>query len=147
MLLMLAACSGGSSNTPQAGAVFSGILEIDEPGTNASAGGGEIEFTIAEDGASIATLTYSISDIECANPSRSIVMTSGGRSSTITLVQPVIITNGSFEFDFGEIAVAGEFTSSTEATGSFNMSTVEDAGMGNQLKCDFGTWMWFATAE
>ena len=147
MLLILAACGGGGSNAPSGGAIFSGLMEIDKQGENASAGGAEIEFSIAEDGGSIATLTYSLSDIECANPSRSIVMTSGGRSSTITLVEPVTIKNGAFEFDSFGLTVNGTFTSSTEAEGTFSMTTEEDAGMGNRLSCDFGVWSWIAVTE
>jgi hypothetical protein len=79
--MFLVAC--GSSQTPklQPGVTYSGELTQASPGKNTSAGGGTIEFTISDDGESIASISFSLFGDTCWNESRTITRTGVGYST------------------------------------------------------------------
>lgn len=148
---LLVGC-GSSAVKPQAGAIFSGTLELVHSGSdNASLGGGELEITITDDGTGIASATFTLSNMRCSNESGSISMTSEGSSSTTRFVQPAEIVNGRFELDIGgrdeDITIEGEFTSPTGANATIEISTsstVAPPGTSfrETINCDYGSWSW-----
>jgi hypothetical protein len=140
--MFLVAC--GSSQTPklQPGVTYSGELTQASPGKNTSAGGGTIEFTISDDGESIASISYSLFGDTCWNESRTITRTGVGYSTTRNPPPP--INNGGFVWEDNDIVVKAKFTSSTEASGTMTIS-IKD--MSSQLTCDYGTWDWNANVK
>jgi hypothetical protein len=140
--LVISGC--GSSQVPklQSGATFSGDLTQDSPGDNTSAGGGRIEFTISDDGESIASLSYSLFGDTCWNESRTTTRT--GVGYTTTQNPPPPINNEGFVWKDNYIAVKAVFISSTEASGTMAIS-IKD--MSSQLTCHYGTWDWNANVK
>jgi hypothetical protein len=147
--LFLAAGCGGEAGavSPQPGATFAGAITISIPGEYATAGEGEFEFVITDDGMAIASVGYSLMDIRCSNATASVVVESGGWSSTLEPAQAIPIANGQFEFDFGDLKVNGQFTSPTEATATIEITSDVNIMTGTPLMCDFGTWDWSGSAE
>jgi hypothetical protein len=147
--LFLAAGCGGEAGAvaPQPGATFTGPMTISAPGGNATAGEGEFEFVITEDGLAIASVGYSLMDTLCSNATGSVVVESGGWSSTLEPAQSIPITNGQFDFDLGDLKVNGQFTSPTEATATIEITSDINIMTGTSLLCDFGTWDWSGSAE
>jgi hypothetical protein len=122
-------------------------MTVSVPGEYATAGEGELELVITEDGMAIATVGYSLMDIRCSNPAGSVIVESGGWSSTLEPAQSIPIANGQFEFDLGDLKVNGQFTSPTEATATIDIASDVDIMTAQPLLCDFGTWDWSGSAE
>ncbi|MEN6524040.1 MAG: hypothetical protein ABFD14_09990 [Anaerolineaceae bacterium] len=152
MLVMgtLVGC-GVAQVKPQPGATFSGPLELIRSGTNGKVSSGELEITIAEDGTSIISVTFSLSNMICSNESGGIKITSDGFSTTTTFSQPAAIANGKFELDIGgsdeEIRIDGQFTSPTEANATVQISTTTivappGTSLRESISCDYGSWNW-----
>lgn len=158
IVLLLAGCSEADATptsvpptatripSPQPGAVFSGLMEISTSGmgSNVTADGGEIEFTVSEDGTAIASTTYILINAVCTNEQKN-PRVEGAWASSVKSFPPPPIENGKFEFEASEgILIKGNFTSETEAKGTIEISTIEANGM---LTCDFGIWNWSAVAK
>ena len=149
ILLMVSGCNGTSAVEPQPGATFSGPMEISSSGmgSNVTVDGGEIEFTVTEDGAAIASITYNLINEVCTNDTKN-TRREGGMSSSVRSNPPTPIKNGNFEFDSGDININGTFTSATEASGTIKMSSeVESEVEQNYFTCDYGTWNWSAIVK
>jgi len=140
VLLFTTGCGGAN---PQPGAVFAGPMEPGTAGDNASIEGGELEFTIAENGEGIATLTYALGGSTCI-PKEGVVMEGGDRSSTVEATQPFPIQGGSFEVDMGDIILKGKFNSPTEASGTMEVSITSVDSILGSFTCDYGTLNWSA---
>jgi len=142
MSIFLTAC--GSSQTPelQPGTIFSGELTQVNPGKNTSADGGMIEFTISDDGESIASLSFSLLGDECWNESRT--TTRSGVGYKLTKNPPPNINKNGFVWEDDDIVVKALFTSPSDANGSIAIS-IND--MSSQLTCDYGTWDWNASVK
>ena len=142
MLVLLLTTGCGGAN-PQPGAVFAGTLEPGAAGDNASIAGGELEFTISENGDGITSLTYALNGLTCI-PKEGVVMEGGDRSTTMEATQPFPIEGGSFEVDMSDIVVNGKFSSPTEASGTMKVSiTSQDSTLGS-FTCDYGVLNWSA---
>ena len=145
IVLLLTGC-GGAAVSPQPGATFSGLMEVGTSGmgSNVTADGGEIEFTVSEDGTAIASTTYMLNNAACTNDQNN-PRVEGAWASSVTSFPPPPIENGKFEIEAAEgILIKGNFTSETEAKGTIEISTKEVDGL---LTCDFGTWNWSAIAK
>lgn len=140
--MFLVAC--GSSQTPklQPGATYSGELTQASPGKNTSAGGGTIEFTISDDGESVASISFSLFGDTCWNESKTTTRTGVGYK--LTKNPPPPITKGGFVWEDTDIVVKASFTSPTEASGAIAISISD---MSSQLTCDYGTWDWNANVK
>jgi len=148
-LVLLAACSAGGGVDIMAGATLSGELTPQEAGENGTAAGGDIEFTISEDGQGVASLSYNLNGDSCA--AGGITVQGVGSSSQRT--PPPEIKNGSFEWEDSDILVKGSFTSPTEASGTITITvqhsvqTSLNSPAREQITCDYGTWAWTASEE
>lgn len=150
VMWLLVGC-GVASVKPQPGATFTGPLELIRSGTNGRVSSGELEITIAEDGTGIASVSFTLSNMNCSNESGSIKITSDGLSTTTTFTQPAAIANGKFELDIGgsdeEIKIDGLFTSPTEANATIQISTTTTVAppgtsLRESISCDYGSWNW-----
>jgi len=142
IILLVIGCGGGAS--PQPGAAFSGPMEISSNGmgSNVTADGGDIAFTVTEDGAAIESTTYNLENAVCTNDEKTIEV-QGAWSIGVQSFPPPPIENGSFEIVASDgVLIKGNFTSATEANGTIDISSNE----GN-LVCDFGTWNWTAIVK
>jgi len=142
MSMVLAAC--GSSQIPnlQPGVVFSGDLTQVTSGKNTSADGGMIEFTISDNGESIASISYSLFGDMCWNESKTTTRTGVGYK--LTKNPPPPVDKSGFVWEDDGIVVKASFTSSTDASGSIAISISD---MSSQLTCDYGTWDWNANMK
>ena len=143
-LLLFIAC-GSPSDQPLPGAIYSGALQVSEEGRNATAKGGEIEFTLTQDGTGIASVGYSLNDFVCTI--HNVVIQGDGWTSRIESVQTVPIEKGSFKFELGDISVNGKFSSGTKASGTMKISKEEQPAGGPSHTCDYGTWYWSAAVR
>jgi hypothetical protein len=148
-LLLLTACTGGSSVEPQASATYSSKLTVTEAGENGTATGGEIEFTISEDGAGIASLSYNLTSDSCIADG----ITIQGVGTSSRKMPPPEVKNGTFIWEDENVQVEGTFTSSTEASGTItitiqhNVQTSINSPATKKITCDYGTWTWDASME
>jgi len=141
IILLVIGCGGAS---PHPGATFSGPMEISSSGmgSNVTADGGEIEFTVTEDGAGIDSTIYNLINAVCSNDEKTRVV-EGAWSKGVQSFPPPPIENGSFEIVASDgVIIKGNFNSATEANGTIEISTEE-----GQLVCDFGTWNWSAIVK
>ena len=143
-LLLFIAC-GSSGDQPLPGATYSGALQVSEEGRNATAKGGQIEFTLTQDGTGIASLGYSLNDYVCTI--HNVVIQGGGWTSKIESAKPVPIEKGSFKSKLGDISVNGKFSSGTKANGTMKILKEETPAGGPSHACDYGTWYWSATVR
>jgi len=146
IMLLVIGCGGTSSVQPQPGATFSGPMEISTSGmgSNVTVDGGEIEFTVTEDGAAIASTSFWLINAVCTNDLKNRRI-EGAWSMGFSNVPPTPIKNGNFEQERGDIKIKGNFTSATEANGTIEISSEEeDMVKGQYFTCDFGTWNWSA---
>jgi len=133
--------------TAQANATLVGPMTISSRGENASAEGGEIEFTTSADGTALVSMSYSFVEEECTYVSGSSTTTvTGGSQSTLFFVDPVPITNGRFSVDFMGVRAEGAFTSPSEASGEVTIDKEEmmTAPPYDKFVCEYGTWTWTA---
>ena len=140
--MFLIGCGSSQVSKPQFGAVFSGELTQASPGKNTSAGGGTIEFTISDDGESVASISFSLFGDTCWNESKTTTRTGVGYLTTKNPPPP--INKDGFVWEDDDIVVKAVFTSSTEASGTMTISTKD---MSSQLTCDYGTWDWNANVK
>jgi hypothetical protein len=148
MLLFASGCIGGSgASLPQPGATYTGDMLIETSGSNASAGGAGFEIEITLDGTGINRAGYTLQDTRCSNASGSVSIESGGFSAIMTPSRPVDIIAGKFQFRIGNADVSGQFISPTQAIATIMITTEENAGMGQTIICDFGTWSWTGSAH
>lgn len=149
IMFLVSGCSGTSAVEPQPGATFSGPMEISSSGmgSNVTVDGGEIEFTVTEDGAAIASITYNLINAVCTNVEKNTRV--GSASYSVSSNPPTPIINGNFEFEGTDIIIKGNFTSATEANGTFEyiVFEMETLDTGNYFTCDFGTWNWSAIVK
>ena len=114
--------------SPEPGATMTGPIEIFE-----GASDGTISFTISEDGTSLASVSVTLSDLECDGFSAGSITKTAGAS--------ISIAEGNFQGSVADIGeIEGEFTSSTVANGTINLM-LEIPFFGT---CDLGTWNWSA---
>jgi len=123
--------SSSKSVSPKAGATFTGPIDI-----SGKASSGTIEFTVSADGTSITSVSITMKDLEC----------NGFSAGSMTKE-----TSGTFAIDGSRVSaspsgigeIEGRFTSSTEASGTIDM-TLEIPFFG---PCSLGEWNWSAEAD
>jgi hypothetical protein len=151
IVFLVTSCGFGQTGpAPQPGAVFSGDLTQISTGKNTSANGGEIQFTISEDGKAITSMSYSLIGDKCWDETQSI--TAQGVGAKISRNPPPPISNGGFIWEDNEVKVNAVFTSSTEASGSMTISVMHNitdpfSHRSTKLVCDYGTWEWNASVK
>jgi hypothetical protein len=131
----------------QANATFIGPMTISSRGTNASAEGGEIEFTTSADGSALVTMSYSLFEGKCTYTSGSSTTTvSGSSKSTLFFNEPVPIVNGKFAVDLMGVEAEGTLTSPSEAHGEVTIDKKETMTSPSyrEFTCQYGTWTWTA---
>ena len=136
--------------TAQADATFIGPMTISSRGTNASAEGGEIEFTTSADGGALVTMSYSLLEGKCTYRSGSSTTTvSGSSKSTLYFNEPVPIVNGAFTVDFMGVQAEGTLTSPSEAHGEITIDKKEmmTSPSYEEFTCQYGTWTWTASVK
>ncbi len=134
----------------QADAVFVGPMTISSRGQNASAQGGEIEFTTSADGTALVSMSYSLIEGECTYVSGSSTTTvSGSSKSTLFFEEPVPITNGRFTVDSMGVRAKGTLTSPSEANGEITIEKEEmmTSPTYQTFVCQYGTWTWTASVK
>jgi hypothetical protein len=93
IVFLVTSCGFGQTGpAPQPGAVFSGDLTQISTGKNTSANGGEIQFTISEDGEAIASLAYSLVGDKCWDETQSITAQGVGAKISRNPPPPIILT-------------------------------------------------------
>jgi len=122
-------------------------LLVNHSSGNATAGGGELEFTLTAEGAAIASVRYSLLDTWCSNDAGTITIETNGWARTLTPIQPAPIVNGRFIFNLDDLVISGQFTTSSRATATVRITTEVSVGLGAYLNCDFGSWDWRGTAQ
>jgi hypothetical protein len=131
VVALVLGCGGGEETgpvVPEPNATLTGSIEISE-----GASSGTISLTISGDGASLTSISVTLSNLQCDGFSAGSMTKTAGAS--------ISITEGNFHgsvTDIGEID--GEFTSSTEANGTISLM-LEIPYFGT---CDLGTWNWSA---
>ena len=125
----LLGCAGEEKKvSPEPGATLTGAIDITQ-----AASGGTISLTISGDGASLTSISVTLSDLECDGFSAGSITKTAGAS--------ISITEGNFQGSVADIGeIEGEFTSSTVANGTVNLM-LEIPFFGT---CDLGTWNWSA---
>jgi hypothetical protein len=150
IMVLTTGCGGSSAVQPQPGATFSGPMELSASGvgSNVTVNGGEIEFTVANDGSGVVSSTYSLKNALCVNEQKN-TRVSGGSNYLVSKNPPVPIVKGKFEFEAGDYIIKGDFTSETEANGTIEIYSfeMETLNTGNYFTCDFGTWNWSASVK
>jgi len=133
----------------QADAVFVGPMTISSRGRNASAQGGEIEFTTSADGTALVSLSYSLVGAECTYVSGSSTTTVSGGFTSMLFFESIPITNGRFTIDSMGVRVKGTLTSPSEANGEITIEKEEMMTSPTYQKfiCQYGTWTWTASVE
>lgn len=161
LLMTSAACSGQAEPLP--GATFQGAIE-----TGARAGSGAIDFAVSEDGASIADLGLTLTDVDCDGLTLGSTHDQYGGSLTpiesgrFSGAIPAVGTGGfSTSSDYSVDAEAfasfpavadlasvghleGEFSSAEEAAGTI---TIHIWVIGTDMACELGTFPWSASAQ
>ena len=138
------------SISAQANAIFVGPMRISSRGENASANGGEIEFTTSADGTALVSMSYSLFSGKCTYVSSSSTTTvSGSSKSTLYFNEPVPIEEGKFAFNLMGVRANGELGSPTEAEGEITIDKEETmaAPPYERFVCHYGTWTWTASVE
>lgn len=144
--LLLGACAAQAGASPQPGATFSGTLTIERPGTNGRALGGQISFTLSEDGTRIAELSYELEGDVCTDEG----VTVTGTGATLRQDPPPQIADGAFIWSSEGVRVDGTFTATNRAEGTISLALekeVQALGETVTLICDFGKWTWTAELE
>lgn len=149
ILVLLAACNAVGGIDIEAGATLSGELTPQEAGENGTASGGDIQFTISDDGQGIVSMSYNLNGDSCV--AGGITVQGVGTSSQRT--PPPEVKNGKFVWEDADILVTGSFTSPTEATGTITITvqhsvqTSLNSPAREQITCDYGTWAWHASTD
>jgi hypothetical protein len=129
LLASVMGCAGEEKKvSPEPGATLTGAIEISE-----GASGGTISLKVSGDGASLTSISVTLSNLQCDGFSAG--------SMTKTASASISITEGNFQGSVADVGeIEGEFTSSTEANGSINLM-LEIPYFGT---CELGTWNWSA---
>jgi len=150
ILVFATGCGGASSIQPQPGATFSGPMELSASGvgSNVTVNGGEIEFTVTDDGSGVVSSTYSLKNATCVNEQKN-TRVGGGSIYLASKQLPAPVGKGKFEFGTMDYIIKGTFTSATEANGTIEIYSfeMETLNTGNYFTCDFGTWNWSASVK
>jgi hypothetical protein len=132
---------------PQPGATFTGPMEISQPGSERTAKGGSLEFTITEDGNAIASVSITVTESKCSVTSEGVTYVTEVRSSTTSFEGPFPIAEGKIDATFDNSRkLKGQFTSPTEANGTIDVVQTTVVGLGKLVNCDLGEWNWSAKA-
>lgn len=116
---------------PQPGATLTGAIEI-----SGKASSGTISLTISEDGASVTSVSVTLTDLKCNGFSSGSITKRVDTSLSTAEGIPAAYVDG-----IGEIE--GQFTSPTEASGTIYL-VLEIPFVGT---CKLGMWNWSAKAD
>jgi len=133
LILPAAACGGGgtSATSPQPGAVVTGPIEI-----SGKASSGTISLTVSDDGASIASVKVTLTELKCDGFSAGSLTKEAGGAFPAAKGNVVASLSGIGKID-------GRFTSPTAASGTIDLAL--EIPMGGT--CKLGTQNWSAEAD